>query len=720
MAKNSNSNNGVEDIASFIASERARRNGGAKKLETLEYRFPLPEASPDGFVFPMKRNDDSSKFGPMPNIQPLPEMGPNGIVGLPKSKYELTPMNNSLPANSIAVPGPDGQPMRVPSRLEAGNKMSVDYRNLAAAGANPSQSLLNVNKGQQSAMPAAGNAKPPMQQGYKPEQPASLESYPNIPTMLRGPSNAPMQPGYQQPSLMTGTSPDIPQYLRKPEAQTEQAINQQQAVASQTTTGTTAQPTQPTLSPQQQAQDRARSLRQQIAIEQKNMQADRRARGGMYGDGGDAEALKKIQGLRNELNQYERAGQSVQQAQTPEQYAERAQQFASSAATEIGNQIQKEITAASYLPEGSPQRQAANARIQKMQEYARQQQSVGEALPFNIPGPQPEGAKPVEYSQAVAATQRQQAMAEENMRRRAMDLTEAQKTTAKRELGEQREKDVAAAEQQAKIANINAPERERQQKEKLIEAQIGEIGARTKNATEEIDLKRRAAALAESQANYAKDPQNPKNISDMAQAQVAQMEVERRKAVMAGATGLKTSEEIQRDLTNSNAQLEETGISGPNGFESQALAAATAIASEIGGMNGTTYTGSMFTGNARGGIEASNKINSYAQQLEVLAKVNPKLAQQKARMFLNITPQQMTGSGASMISEAATGILLGAGVVAAPFTGGTSLLVIAAAGAAGALALGGAEYSNESQRNQVVNNFNNARQTLERLASGQQ
>jgi len=620
-----------------------------------------------------------------------------------------------------------------------------------------------------------GPSNAPMQQGYRPEQSAGIGyQLPNIPTMLRSPSNAPMQPGYQQASLMTGTSPNIPQYLRNLETQTSQAAqaanaqssaqqpqqainrmaaevpqanqamsalaqaqqtqqttNQQPSSAPQAAATIATQSTQPTLSPQQQAQDKARMLRQQISDIQQQMLRERHRRGLQYTDmpkvfAADADkpegqkdsqtqAMNRIDALRQELAGYERAGQSVQQAQTPEQYAERAQQFASSAATEIGNQIQKEITAASYLPEGSPQRQAANARIQKMQEYARQQQSVGEALPFNIPGPQPEGAKPVEYSQAVAATQRQQAMAEENMRRRAMDLTEAQKTTAKRELGEQREKDVVAAEQQAKIANINAPERERQQKEKLIEAQIGEIGARTKNTTEEIDLKRRAAALAESQANYAKDPQNPQNIKAMAEAKIAEMEVDRRKAVMAGAPGLKTTEEIQRELANQVAQLDESGISGPNGFESQALAATTALASEIGGPDGRAYIGSMFTGDAKGGFEAVNKINSYAQQLEVLAKVNPKLAQQKARMFLNITPQQMSGrarSFASTMSESALGI---GGVVAAPFTLGLSLL-----GTAAAAAQEGSQQLNASQKDQVVNNFNNARQTLERLASGQQ
>lgn len=601
----------------------------------------------------------------------------------------------------------------------------VNYGNLAAAGANPMQTLLNVPKPQQPGLQSPTQTMESRTLVGKQTQPRS--AFEMGTQTLRIPearsNRAQLRHGFVGPIQNNQTADQSPiQQTQQPQSLTPMPVTTNQMTQSQSTVSAA-----PALSPQQQAQDKARMLRQQISLEQQSMLEARHARHGSYGDAADAGSLSNIRNLRKELRQYEQAGQSVQQAQTPEQYAERAQQFAAQSATEVGNQIQKELTAASYLPEGSPQREAANARIQKMQEYVRQQQAVGEALPFNIPGPQPEGAKPIEYSQAVEATQRQQAMAQENMRRRGMDLAEAQKTTAKRELGEQRQKDIEAATQAATISEIGAPAEKRKQESqilgqqgKLVEAQIGEINAKSRLATATAELQKRAADREDAAAAWAKDPSNPDNRMKLAQATVAQLEVDRQKAVMGGATGLKNKSEIERDMLNTQDQLNQLGISGDTGFEVQAVNATVALASEIGGPDGNAYIGTMWSGNAKAGMEAVAKIDTYAKQLEELSKINPKLAQQKARAFINISPQQMTGTAQSAVSAFGAPIIgIGvpvASVIAAPFTMGGSLIGLAGAGIG--LGTEAAQMSNAAEKQKVVQRFNVARQTLERIASG--
>lgn len=600
----------------------------------------------------------------------------------------------------------------------------VDYGNLAAAGANPMQTLLNVPKPQQPGMSS------PTQNAVlvgRPKQQANTDStgqygqgygqYANLPMgnykteMSRAAGGEVYQePGKppndgkgltlsQRQNIVADIMADEQKRIDSNKTLDERLVDMglrtrsfnpnptkpvqtQEQPAAPVATAAPAAPAAPALSTQQQAQDKARMLRQQISLEQQKMLAARRARGGSYGDLSDAGSLGKIQDLRNELRQYEQAGQSVQQAQTPEQYAERAQQFASWSANEMGNQIQKELTAASYLPEGSPQREAANARIQKMQEYVRQQQAVGEALPFNIPGPQPEGAKPIEYSQAVEATQRQQAMAKENMRRRGMDLAEAQKTTAKRELGEQREKDIAAAKQDAEIAAIQAPGKEQDARIKERLAGVAKTEAETKEAVAKAG---QVAALTDAtiantkyQAELAKE--------DIKARQIANQYNERRtQAQMTGAILSPEDKALQDNAINQvNTHLGTTSQD-----ESAVLAATDEISKNLGGASGTKYQGTGVTGSASGDLTRLNQINSYVSGLKLKMQKGGVFAEDAALQArrLKAKMRQITETGAS------TGTALeatGAGAAGGAVVGGAGGAFVGGVGAVPGAAIGAA------------------------------
>lgn len=524
-----------------------------------------------------------------------------------------------------------------------------------------------------------------------------------------------------------------PQTSQRPQQAT--SFTAQPAVQPPAAAPAMAQPEQAMIGPERQSNiARADQLRAQIASEQQAMLAARRARGGSFRE--DTAPLERIAGMRQELAQYERAATPSQsiRVKTPEENLATEQSLARQASDIMARDLGADnIPAVSGQPlRGSaedlrrqvatmpagPERDAMAEQLRSLQYQQQQQAARAGALPAGAVGPQPMGAS-VELAEqmmgeARARTQRQQEAAPRVAARQQeladVAMREGERLTGKRQDVEESQKRIREATEKATLFEIGKQEREFGLTTKKFESEINNINslissrdATARLAQKESEIERafseRKLAAQEAQAAYNRDPNNPANIKAFAEAKQAEANAALAQAQVRSLTerlnrGNKTQEEIANEVAAEKATMDRIGYSE---LENAALTEGFKIAGEVGGQQGTTYQGSMFTGNAEGGIKASNILLSYAQSLEKLNEINPELAKARANVLMAQMP--------ALLSRR----LETAGPSAAAIPGAVVTLGITAI----------AQMSNEQDKFRVINNFNKFYDTASRIAGRQ-
>jgi hypothetical protein len=447
-------------------------------------------------------------------------------------------------------------------------------------------------------------------------------------------------------------------------------------------------------------------LRMQIANEQQGLLAGRRA--GTIARGGetDATSLANIARLRQEMAGYDRAANPVQRPNTPQQNLNANRSVAGQAAGIMSRDLSAMEQRVYTMPPG-PMRDAEVEKIRVFKSRLGEQVNAAGVLDPNEVGPSTPGFADA-MATAEGQTANQVAGAARNYDRRQNELAFAKEQTAKRMAEEQRTRDVKDATFNAGMAGIRRPEDEFNLRREATNAEIRAREAAAAKAEQEAT---RTGLLTDEQIaseKYKRDPMNPLNREASAKADVLTAEANKYKNQI-GQPGFKTKEEMETAVVGREFASQQAGLTKQ--LEDNAMQAASALASEIGGPRGDTYQGSLWTGDAAGGLKATSQLISFAQTLEDLAQTDPQAARNKARDFLANMPRKLSGTSESLASAASRATGLVGGIVGTPFTFGLSLLATA-----GAAAQQGAQMLNARDKARVVNDINRTREILERLS----
>lgn len=472
----------------------------------------------------------------------------------------------------------------------------------------------------------------------------------------------------------------------------------------------TAQAAQPTTAEQPQgfvgperrsARDRADQLRAQIASEQQAMLKARRARGGSFTE--DAAQLERIGGMRQELAQYERAGQPIQQinVKTPEANLATEQSLARQASDIMVKDVEDLRRQVATMPAG-PARDAEAERLRSLEYQQQQQASRAGVLGPGAVGPQPAGASTGMYEQmmgeARARTQRQQEAAPRVAARQQeladVAMREGERLTGKRQDIEQRQKDLQAATQAATLAELSAPERMRQEaiageqaKRSIAERASGredrESAARIDKISAETGMMRSQAKMLDENVkamgddaaiarDFKKAELETKNLSNaLLKAQIAAqskgMNLDPQMAAMEDAAASRSIKNLNLDpQSESNVQQ--------------------AIAGLKQNMSKTTYT---VPSDAATDLQRAMQVNNFARNLKILSEqggVGRDLARGKAQNLLTALGGEITGQRTS--AERSLGIV-GSATAGGALAGGGIGLVGGPAGAGAGVTVGG-------------------------------
>lgn len=451
-------------------------------------------------------------------------------------------------------------------------------------------------------------------------------------------------------------------------------------------------------------------LRMQIATEQQKLLADRRAGKIARGDGTDTESLSNIAALRREMAGYDSAARPSQRPNTPEQNMMASRDAANQAAKIMQGDLAAMEQKVYTMPPG-PMRDAEVEKLRAFKDKTNQQFIKGNVLRPEDTGPAVEGASPTGYYDALAEADKQTASqvasAGRDYDRRQNVLGFTKELTAKRMAEEQRARDVKDATFSAGMAGIRRPEDEFRMKQDVVTSEMRARDAAIKEAERKAASEDTLTSEKIATARWERDPQNPANRKTFAEASVLDAQATREIQRMKNPNP-STKEEMETAMVSREFNTQQVGLTPQ--LEATAMQAASALASEMGGIGNDRYIGSMFTGNAEGGIKATAQMASFAQALEDLAKTDPQAAKNKARDFLANMPKRAAGTSQHAGGAGAnTGLMLG-GIAAAPFTFGLSLL-----GTLAGAIQEGQQFYNASDKAKVVADLNRTRDILERL-----
>ena len=440
-------------------------------------------------------------------------------------------------------------------------------------------------------------------------------------------------------------------------------------------------------------------IRQQIANEQQAMLKARRVRGGSYGDGGDATALERIAGMRQELAQFDQAAGLAAQGRvkSPEENLVGEQDLAKQASSILEQDASNLRESIRTMPEGF-EKQSAMAKLQDIE--SRQQQMSSRA-----------SGEPGMIEDAYARTERQRSMIQRNREIGEIAMLEGERIRSKRVEGEQTKKQIEEATKQAALAQISRPEREFGLTKEKFDSEIRNINSMisSRDASSQLAQKRlefdqsqeaNRQAWMKSAFDYANDPNNPEFKKKVAEAskttsEAAVIDFELKRRMRMAGEGM-TPQEIEQKQIVENATLDRLGLrkQDGSGLMQSAIVEGSKLAAEFG-IDGRSYVGSSFTGNAEGGVKAVMVLESFANGMEQLNKTNPELAKIMANEFLGSLPSSMgrniEGTGSSFASKLSFGI---------PPLG---------------IALAIAQVSNQNDKEFVARGFNKFRDTMTRL-----
>jgi hypothetical protein len=471
------------------------------------------------------------------------------------------------------------------------------------------------------------------------------------------------------------------------------------------------------------------ALRAQIAAEQQRMLMARRQAEGARRRGVPMEqfdegaSLNKIAELRSELAGYERAATSPQQirVKTAEENmaAEQnlAQQASSILQTDINN-LRNQIVNA---PEG----ESKNAMMSRLRTMESKKLEMDRAA-------SPETQDRM-LAEGVARTERQrEAASSMGMRQDAMGeaaFKVAEISQGKR-LGREQEAEARRrAAQEATLAEISAPERERALRERVIESGLKESEAKTKESEARIGLttaqiKEIEARVAANATSLTNDPNYRKAMIDTAQAQadgaklVNEYNAAKNRAL--AKFGDLIPEEVQQQIDNINVKA-KSRLGVDDAGHNLALNAADRISASLG--SGNVYRGAA---DARQDIIAVDQIAAFADGLEQYAKMGPSQrqeAQTLAKRFVTKFSGPITGAGpgaegliGTFTAGAGGGALVGGGIgsfvpVAGTAVGATIGAIVGGVGAV--LGYSGATTNEDNIK--VMTKFNDALTKLQQV-----
>jgi hypothetical protein len=473
-----------------------------------------------------------------------------------------------------------------------------------------------------------------------------------------------------------------------------------------------AGPSTPPIGPLQEESTAARDrIRMQIANEQRALLDARRAGKMVKGSEQDATSLANIAALRREYEGYSQAARPTQRPSSPENNFFASREASNQAAKIMQGDLAAMEQRVYTMPPGS----AKDAELEKVRAFkskTNEQFVRGNVLRPEDTGPAVPGSSPTGYYDALAEADKQTgsqvAAAGRDYDRRQNVLGFTKDITAKRLAEEQRTKDMTSAIYNAGMAGIRRPEDEFKMRQDAVTT---EMRARETAIKDAERVANREDSLSEAKVAAAKwdmDPTNPKNREASAKANVLDAQAMREMSKYKQG-GPATKEEMETAMIGREFNTQQVGLTPQ--LEATAMQAATALASEMGGIGNDQYIGSMFTGNAEGGIKATAQMASFAQALDDLAKVDPQAAKNKARDFLASMPKRAAGTSQHAGGTGANTALMLGGVAAAPFTFGISLLGTLA----GAIQQG-QQFYNASDKAKVVADLNRTRDILERLS----
>lgn len=478
-----------------------------------------------------------------------------------------------------------------------------------------------------------------------------------------------------------------------------------------------AQPSPEPMGPSytESALSQKRQLRNEIQYQQDMLRKDRMTKNLVQGSKDDADRLGNIHRLWAEYHAFEKAGAPVQQPGSVDSNFNSIRDASAQAAKIMQGDLAAMEQKVYTMPPG-PQRDAEVEKLRAFKQRTNEQEVRGYALrpsDYGPPVPSLPGNTTNAYgdirTEAAKATRGQSAMVgrQQQMRQEAYNF--ANTIQDKRLAEEAQAKQVKDEVFSAGIGAIRRPQDEfkmRQDQQAAEAASLRQKQASGEKMTEAEVNKTNAQTDA---AKYAIDPNNPSNKLASAQTDYVTGEMKRTANLRAGNGQPQTAEEMAANKAKRDFASEQVGLTPE--LESTAMQAASSIASEMGGLGGDRYIGSMFTGNASGGIKAASQMAAFAKALDDLSKIDPQAAKNKARDFLANMPRKAVGAGESF--TAATTGMLGSvgGIAAAPFTMGLSLLATA-----GAAAQQSAQMLNNQDKLRVVSDLNRTREILERLS----
>ena len=502
----------------------------------------------------------------------------------------------------------------------------------------------------------------------------------NPPTVEPGPYTGLMTRGITAPGMGqvgVGSPTNVPPYLAGDRAALAamERMRPQTSQRPQQSAPTTAQPTAPTpaaapdrpepamVGPERRsARDRAEQLRAQIASEQQAMLAARRARGGSFRE--DTIPLERIAGMRQELAQYERAGQAPSQirVKTPEENLANEQYLARQASDIMVKDVEDLRRQVATIPAG-PERDAQAERLRSLEYQQQQQASRAGALGAGQVGPQPAGASTGMYDQmmdeARARTQRQQEAAPRVAARQQeladVAMREGERLTGKRQDVEQRQKDLQATTQAAMLSELSAPERMRQEaiatEQAKRAAQTSELGIKERESKARVDKIMSDIGLNESQARMAESQLRSFYDDKEIRRRYQELDIEaktldndlKRAQVAMQKQGIAFNPEMQelQDKTIAKS-MERLGISAAD--EDVVRQAAEGLKQNI---DKTTYT---VPSDAMQDVQRASQINDYVRGLKTLHDQGgpaKEIAKAKARRLSSMFVGEITGQRAS-------------------------------------------------------------------------
>lgn len=689
--------------------------------------------------------------------------------------------------NKVTVGGPAGKPMQVQGKREPGGLMSVSYEDLAKAA----EQQRNPGASSMPPAPASTSPKEPSQPklpppGLVPKEPQLVAK--KEPVAQVGPPSA-TRPRMDSADAMFGDTglQTIGQLMRQPpppqrgltsemnegilrdvlagEAQRLRQVKREDDALSRAFPDVSFRPKEqveaaqkPVISERQEgfvgperlsARNRADQLRAQIASEQQAMLKARRARGGSFTE--DADQLQRIAGMRQELAQYERAGQPIQQikVKTPEENLATEQNLARQASDIMSKDVEDLRTQVSTMPAG-PERDAQAERLRSLEYQQQQQAARAGVLGAGAVGPQPMGASvglaEQMMGEAQARTQRQREAAPRVAARQQeladVAMREGERLTGKRQDIEQQQKDFAEATRKAALSELSAPERMRQEAIATEQAKRAALTAETGIKTEESKA-RVAKIMSETKMTEAQAKAFDSQLSVMADnakldMQMKQNQVEAGK--IANAYNKAKSEAATKGIAidpemraMQDAAIKDSMNKMGIGAEDEQVVQQAAEGLKQN-LDNKTYT---VSSDAADDVRRASQINNYVRGLKSLYDQGGDartIAISKAKRLASMFGGEITGQRTSVEralknigSAAAAGTAvgagvgaLGAGVGALPGAGAGAVIGTVAGTVASAVdAIAQRVGFTSEEVDNIKSKFNEAYQLLDTMSRGQ-